>query len=218
MSELPFTVEEFFQVFAAYNQAVWPTPLVLVLGAVGVLALLRWPPPWADRAIAGYLAVLWAWTGIAYHLLHFTAINGAAYVFAGLFVVQAVLFGWLAVAGTVTFDVRLDARGVVGGFLVAYALLLYPVALQATGHGYPAMPTFGAPCPVVIFTFGMLLLTRGRVPGWLLVIPFAWGLVGASAVLALGVLPDAMLTVSALAATPMILRRNRASAGSGKAA
>lgn len=218
MSELPFTVEEFFQVFAAYNQAVWPVPLVLVLGAVGVLALLRWAPPWADRAIAGFLAVLWAWTGIAYHLVHFTEINRAAYVFGGLFVVQALLFGWAAVGERLAFGARLGLYPAVGGFLVAYALLLYPLALELTGHGYPAIPTFGAPCPVVIFTFGMLLLVRGRVPAWLLVIPFAWGLVGASAVLGLGVLPDAVLTLAALAATPMILVRNRASVGSATAA
>ena len=41
-----------------------------------------------------------------------------------------------------------------------------------SGHVYPAAPMFGVtPCPLVIFTFGMLLLSRERAPWPLLVIP-----------------------------------------------
>jgi hypothetical protein len=212
MSRLPFTVEQFFGVFASYNTAVWPAQVVLMAAAVGALVLLfvkgdRW-----DRTITGFLAVLWAWTGIAYHVAYFSSINGGAYLFGALFVVQGALFAWMAAAGRLSFAARLDAYTMVGGLMILYALLIYPLLGRATGHLYPATPTFGAPCPSVIFTFGLLLFARGRVPGWLLVIPVAWGVVGLSAVMGLGVLQDIGLFLSAVVATPMILVRNRRAA------
>jgi hypothetical protein len=60
-----------------------------------------------------------------------------------------------------------------------------------------ASPTFGAPCPVVIYTFGMLLLAR-RVPFWLLIIPTLWAIIGTSAVIAFGVVQDIGLVISAV--------------------
>jgi uncharacterized protein DUF6064 len=49
---------------------------------------------------------------------------------------------------------------------------------MATGHRYPEMPMFGVtPCPVTIFTFGLLLLTVRPVPRSLFVIPFVWSAV-----------------------------------------
>ncbi|MEJ2678443.1 MAG: DUF6064 family protein [Gemmatimonadota bacterium] len=212
MFRLPFTADEFFGVFASYNNAVWPAQIVLTAAAVAALVLIFLKGDRSDRAITGFLAVLWAWTGIAYHLAYFSSINRGAYLFGALFVVQAALFGWMAVRDRLSFAGRLDAFTVVGGLLILYALLVYPLLGRATGHLYPATPTFGAPCPSVILTFGLLLFARGRVPGWLLVIPFVWGIVGLSAVAGLGVLQDIGLFVSAVVATPMILVRNRRAA------
>ncbi|MEJ2186708.1 MAG: DUF6064 family protein [Gemmatimonadota bacterium] len=209
MSRLPFTVDQFFGVFAAYNDAVWPAQIVLTAAAVAALVLLFLKGDRSDRAITGFLAVLWAWTGIAYHLAYFSSINRGAYLFGALFVVEAALLAWLAVAGRLSFAARLDAYTVVGGLMILYALVIYPLLGRATGHLYPATPTFGAPCPSVIFTFGLLLFAWGRVPGWLLIIPFVWGVVGLSAVAGLGVLQDIGLFVSAVIAAPMILVRNR---------
>lgn len=62
-----------------------------------------------------------------------------------------------------------------------------------------------APCPTTIFTFGLLLLTRGPVPLRLLVIPLLWALVGASAALHLGVREDLGLVVTGLVATALLL-------------
>ena len=64
----PFTPQQFIEVFVRYNEAVWPAQLALNGVALAVLALLFAPP---GRAIAALLAVLWAWTGIAYHFLFF---------------------------------------------------------------------------------------------------------------------------------------------------
>ena len=79
----------------------------------------------------------------------------------------------------------------------AYAAILYPLIGMMTGHRYPAMPMFGVtPCPVTIFTFGMLLATVPPISLWLLAIPFVWSLIGGSAAILLHVPQDWFLLVS----------------------
>lgn len=74
---------------------------------------------------------------------------------------------------------------------------------------YPGMPMFGiTPCPVTIFTFGLLLLTTARVAWWIFVIPFVWSVIGGSAALLLGVPQDWLLLVSGVA-IPLIVVRDR---------
>jgi hypothetical protein len=77
------------------------------------------------------------------------------------------------------------------------------------GHVYPHSPTFGAPCPTVIFTFGLLLWTDKKLPKYLLGIPLLWSLLGISAAVQWGVLEDVMLLISGLAATAMIVYRDK---------
>jgi hypothetical protein len=73
------------------------------------------------------------------------------------------------------------------------------------------MPMFGiTPCPLTIFTFGMLMLTNAPVPRRLLVIPVAWSLIGGSAAFLLDVPQDWLLLFSGLAAVPIVLAGRRA--------
>ncbi len=207
MISVPFTADEFFRVFEAYNRSVWPAQLLLLAAA---LAALSGPLRRArrDRWVPAILGGLWLWAGVAYHILHFSAINGAAVVFGALFVVQgALLLVWGVVKGGMSFPAErgVDGRVLAGWLIVAYALLVYPVLSWATEHPWMASPTFGAPCPTVIYTFGMLLLV-GSVPWWILVVPVAWAIVGSSAVFALGVVQDAGLLVSALVCLAFVVR------------
>jgi hypothetical protein len=72
---LPFTTAQFFALFASYNTAIWPAQAVAyALGAVALVVALRGGAR-AGRVVAAALAAMWLWTGAAYHLLHFTAIN-----------------------------------------------------------------------------------------------------------------------------------------------
>ena len=110
------------------------------------------------------------------------------------------------------FALVMDARTAAAAAMLAYALAIYPVLVAADGHAYMASPTFGTPCPVVIYTFGLLLLIR-TVPAWLLVIPALWSIIGSTAMFAFGVLPDAGLFVSGLVSVVfMFLDRRRTSA------
>ena len=98
---------------------------------------------------------------------------------------------------------------VVGGLAVLYAMLVYPLLGIVFGHSFPYAPMFGvAPCPMVIFTFGLLLWTRPRVPRYLLAIPFLWSLLGFSAALSLGIREDFGLLVAGLLGTAIVLWRD----------
>ena len=212
---LPFTLEQFVAVFVSYNNAIWPVQIVAyLLGGISV-ALLFSKPRNADRVIAGVLALMWLWTGFGYFGLWFSAISRAAYLFAVLFILQA---GYLIHTGVhghrIRFGLRPGTAAWVGAGFITYAVIFYPLIGVVTGHGYPEMPMFGVtPCPVTIFTFGLLLLTLRPVPRWLLVIPFAWSLIGGSAAILLQVPQDWLLLVSGGLAVPLIVFRNRAVQG-----
>ena len=203
---LPFTPAQFFAVFEAYNVAIWPAQIVAYgLAIVAVAALIR-PAAAADRIVCTILAVMWIFTGVAYHWLHFAAINRAAVVFGLAFVAQGAAF---LAAGVVRnqlrFAVGRTVRAAVGAAFILYATVLYPMLGAAFGHAYPGAPTFGVtPCPLTIFTFGCLLLARIPVRWWVLAIPVLWSLVGGSAAFLLGVPQDWMLPASAAATVALL--------------
>ena len=189
---MPFTIEQFFEVFARYNQAIFPWQVIAVLAGVMAVALL-----WRDtrQATAGVLLVLaamWLVNGIGYHWLHFAPINPIARLFAVTFLAEALLLVWAALARP---DLRLrpggDLVSILGLGCIGFAILVYPALGWLAGHRYPAMPMFGvAPCPTTIFTIGVLLQGPWREVRWFLVIPGLWAAVGGSASVLLGVPQD----------------------------
>jgi hypothetical protein len=74
------------------------------------------------------------------------------------------------------------------------------------------MPAFGiAPCPLAIFTFGLLLLAAPRAPLHLLVIPLIWAAVGGSAAWLLDMPQDMALPIAAVLAAALAFRKSRLS-------
>jgi hypothetical protein len=208
---LPFTPEQFLAVFVSYNSAIWPIQIAAyLLGGVAV-ALLFLKLREGDRVIASILAVMWLWTGFGYHGLAFSVINKVAYLFAALFIVQGCYLLYVGVyRSQISFGLRHDLATGIGAAFVAYAVIVYPLISVATGHHYPEMPMFGVtPCPVTIFTFGLLLLTVRPVPRWLFIIPFVWSLIGGSAAILLHVPQDWLLLISGCIAVPLIIFRDR---------
>ncbi|MCW5899526.1 MAG: hypothetical protein KIT10_09680 [Flavobacteriales bacterium] len=204
--DLPFTPEQFFDVFARYNTAVWPAQVLWNLLALVAIALVfrRGTGP----VIATILAALWLWMGIAYHWAFFAGINKVAYGFGALFVVQGLLF---LVHGArrrrLSFARPNGVRGIAGGLLMTYGLLVYPLLGHSLGHTYPQAPTFGLPCPTTIFTLGLLLWTTSAPRWWLLLIPLLWSLIGTMAAFKLGVREDIGLLVAGIAFVGLGFRR-----------
>ena len=208
--DLPFTVEEFLGVFVRYNETVWPMQIVLNAIAIGATAMVLRRRPYSDRAIAAILGFLWLWMGIVYHVVFFSAINPAAYLFGVLCAGEAgALFVYGVLRTTLSFRLRPTVRGVLGAALVVYALVGYPLLGQFLGHDYPRSPTFGLPCPTTIFTFGMLLWAERSVPFLVVVPAFLWAVVGTVAAVTLTMTEDLGLGVAGLVASLAILVDNR---------
>ena len=196
---LPFTRDQFLALFAAYNEAVAPLQLLLLAAGICAVVLALRPTQWSDRVVGGVLAGLWLWMAVEYHWRFFRSINPAATLFAAAFLVEAGLLGEFAVHRRLRFRGKAAASGRWGGWalaLVIYALALYPAVGWALGHRYPSAPTFGVPCPTTIVTLGLLAWSEERPPLVLMVIPWAWTLVGTAAVLQLGMREDLGLLVA----------------------
>lgn len=195
---MPFTRDQFLDVFGAYNTTLWPAVVALwVLSLIAVAATAARPRRAADRRFSLFLALLWAWSAIAYHAVYFTRINPAAWLFAALFLAQAGLFLWLgAVRGTFRMPANLAPRHLAAGALIAYAFA-YPFVVMADGFAPPRAPTFGVPCPTVILTIGLLMLAE-RPPLTLAIVPVLWAVVASSAAFQFGVHADLVLPLSIL--------------------
>jgi Family of unknown function (DUF6064) len=198
---LPFTQEQFFEVFAAYNMEIWPAAIAAYPIALLALALAWRGTSLANRWVPAILALMWGWVGFVYHGIFFSRINPIADVFAAAFIVQALLFALHAVSGRgLEFNATPRLRLMAAAALAFYAMVAYPLIGALAGERYPAMPLFGvAPCPLLIFTFA-LLLAASRARWWLWVVPLAWALVGGSASLLLGVRQDWALPLAAIIA------------------
>ena len=205
---LPFSIDQFLDVFRLYNEAVWPAQTILVILAVS--AVLAAYSQRFTRAPAGILALLWLWMGAVYHFGFFRSINPAATLFAALFIIQAGVFAWYAfVRRTLAFERPRDRVHLAGLALMVFALLGYPLAGWFAGHQYPATPTFGLPCPTTIFTFGLLLLARRPLPRAVFVIPVLWSIIATTATVQLGMVEDFTLLPAAVIAAGLAFRRAR---------
>lgn len=194
---IPFTVEQFFGVFRAYNLAVWPAQVALLALAIVAVVLVAVSRRWSGAGVSCILAFLWAWMALAYHLAFFSSINPLAYAFAALSLVGASVFFWQGVVRRqLQFKLNSGARAITGLCLIAFALAGYPMWSYYAGHRYPALPTFGLPCPTTIFTIGMLAFLVRPYPRSHFVIPVLWCLVGSQAAFMFNVPQDLGLVVA----------------------
>lgn len=193
---LPFSRAEFFAVFARYNEAVWPAQFALCALAVVAVVLSQRRSYRASRGAFVILAVLWLWMGVVYHAGFFAEVNPAAFIFAGVFIVEALLLLQLSTRKNVMFAPHNNAPGWAGALLVALGLIIYPMLSVAAGHVYPGQPTFGLPCPTTIFTVGVLVWALPTVPRRVFVIPMLWSLVGTVGAFQLSVPEDLSLLLT----------------------
>jgi hypothetical protein len=197
--KIPFTIEQFFEIFARYNQGVWPMQIILNILAITIIILLFRTPHNSSRLIAAVLSFLWAWMAIAYHFAFFTAINPAAWFFGAFFLAGAIWFAWIGVLkNKLQFRLHGGIRAWLGGLLIVFSLIIYPLLGYLFGHRYPASPTFGLPCPTTIFTLGILLFAVVPFPRSAFAVPVVWSAIGSFAALQLKVPQDYGLLMAGL--------------------
>ena len=199
--KIPFTTEQFFEVIEGYNSTFFPVQLLFILLAIAAVILLHSQYNWKSRFIGGFLGILWLWTGIAYHLLFFTGINKAAFVFGGLFVVQGLFFLLESLTWKrLEFEFPGRTMHYVGYSFLVIAIFIYPILIYFLKDSLRTTITLGLPCPSTILTFGFLMLTTQKFRKYLLIIPVLWTIVGTSAAFNFGVYPDYLMALSALVA------------------
>jgi hypothetical protein len=185
--------------FAAYNASIWPMPVIsYVLGALALVAFLK-PELKLVRGAWFALGFLWLWTGASYFYMVLGGHVAPLRIFGFLFLVEGGMLAGFAVNEVLSPRRVPQAQRLLGGLLVAFSAVIYPLIGAASGHVYPAAPSFGiTPCPLVIFTLGLLLLSPVRFPLWFYAVPTIWSIVGGSAAFLLGVPQDLMLPIAAL--------------------
>lgn len=203
---MPFTIKQFLEVFANYNQAIYPMQLVLLaIGFAGILFAVK-TNKHSNKLVALILTTLWLWAGIVYQIMFFSEVNNMAYLFGVLFIIQSAIFFYAGVMQkSLSFRFQINKNGFTGILLLIYALLFYPLLGAYFGHTYPYSPTFGVPCPTTIYTFGLLLWTNKKLPIYVLAIPFLWTLIGFSAAILFGVSEDIGLLVAGIVGTFLLV-------------
>lgn len=204
---IPFSVEQFYGVFTAYNNAVWPLQLpLLLLGLLAIVLVIR-QRSYSGAAVSAILTVLWVWQALAYHLAFFTVINPLAYVFAAVFMAGAAAFFWQGVSRRrLNFKLTPGWRKWAGLSLIFFALAGYPAWTYLAGHRYPAFPTFGLPCPSTLFTIGLLAFLVKPYPRSVLVVPVLWCFVGSQAGFVFDVPADLGLIVAGVFGIGLLIR------------
>ncbi|MBE9473513.1 MAG: hypothetical protein IMY85_01385 [Chloroflexi bacterium] len=192
------TGEQLLEVFAAYNQQIWPMPVVVYLLGISGLFLAVRKTAYSSRVIPAILAFFWLWVALMFWLPSGLQGFSPGYIFAALFLIQGVLFLVYALKPKLFFGFKKDAYSFAGIVFALYALVGYPLFSALLGHIYPRTPIFGlTPCPVIAYTFGLLLLTERKVPKVTLIIPFFYALSGFLWI-SIGMVEDIGMLVSGL--------------------
>ncbi len=208
--DLPFSLTDFLNLFKEYNQSVFPLQVVFYFIAFLCVYILFTGIKNLNRKVSIVLSFFWLWMGIVYHIIFFSGINKAAYIFGGLFILQGMMFaGCGLIRKKLSFEYTKSAANNAGIVLIAYALIIYPVLGTFLGHAYPYSPTFGLPCPTTIFTFGILLFANKKMPMHLLIIPLLWSAIGFTAAFTLTIYEDVGLIVAGVTALVLLISSHR---------
>jgi hypothetical protein len=205
---ISLTADNLLGVFETYNEAIWPMQVAAyMLGALAVvLAVLK--TGYSARVIAAILAFFWLFTGIGFFMLAMTPIFTPAYLFGGLFVVQAGIFLAEIFRPRLSFGLGTGWSPLIGLLFIAFSVFGYPLVGLLVDHRYPRSPPFGlTPCPLVVFTLGLLLLATSRAPRRMFVIPLLCAIAGVIPA-AIGMVEDVVMVVAGVVGTALVLARN----------
>ncbi len=206
-----FTLERFLNYASRYNLDLYPVQyLMLGLGLIAILTVF-FRTEHSSRFISAILAVFYGWNGIQFYMIYFKDFMPIPFVFAILFIIQALIF---ILEGTIrnriSFQFKADLYGLTGALLLFYALFGYQALEYLLGRGYPEILSFGMfPCPTVIFSLGILLWTGKKFPPYILIFPIINALSGFIPVFMIGIIEDIGLIISGLLALFLLSRRDK---------
>jgi hypothetical protein len=207
--KLPFTKDQFMDVFEKYNTAIFPMQIIFFLAACIMLFFVFRKSERLNKIIGYILGGIWIWMGIVYHILFFSSINKAAYMFGAAFIVQGILFCILAFRNKLSFEFKNSVTNRISLFIILFGLIFYPFIGYVLGNSLVRTISFGLPCPTTIFTFGLLGLQTGNIKKRFMIIPLVWSFIGFFAAVLLGVYQDVAMPIAALYVFVVCYRSNR---------
>ena len=206
----PFTTEQFMEVMGAYNLGIYPLQIIILLLGILALGLAHTNSIIKNNMVGMITGFLWLWMGAVYSFQYFSGINTAAPLFGSVFILQGLMILWETFkTGRLEIHMSRDLRGYTGEFLMIFGILLYPFIGYLTGTPVSNTISLGLPCPTTIFTFGIFLLSSGKFPKYLLIIPLLWALTGTTAAIKFCVVQDFMLIISGTLASFFLLSRRK---------
>lgn len=195
---LLFSPRVYWRMFELHNAALWPLHVVMLGAGLAIVLLIAWRPKAWTRWVALILALLWIFVGWSFLWHRYSTINWAAVNIAPAFFIEGVLLVAAFLLDALVFDHRRPADWI--AFLIlGFALVGQPLLAPLQGRGWASSEVFGiAPDPTVMATLGILLLVRGRLLPWLLLIPVLWCLLSGMILQTMGE-PQAWAPYAALA-------------------
>jgi hypothetical protein len=203
-----FSIEQLLTIFEHHNQTFWLIHILAYVLGIIVLVLLFRKSDTRNKIINNTLAIFWLWTGVVFFILYFGQIYKPAYIFGALFIIQALLFTLPRLRSNLSYHYAKDIYSIIGIIFILYAMIGYPLVGLLVNHIYPATPAFTlAPCPLVIFTFGVFLNTE-KTPKLYLVIPLFWAISGFIPI-SIGMVEDIGLIVAGIVGTILLFVRDK---------
>ena len=206
----PITTEQYSSIFEKYNHAIFPGQIILLLLSILALIAIGSKFKQKDKVVAGILGVIWIWTGIGYHWAFFSHINILALGYGVVFILQGLFLVWEGVIlYNLKFVFRMTVQAFLGCFFILYSLIIYPVVGYLIEPNVSLIISVGLPSPVIILTFGFLLLCDKKFSKYLLIVPSLWAVIGIGGIIKPGVYQDSMMLIAAIIADVMILRSKK---------
>jgi hypothetical protein len=206
---LSFSLKEFLMVLENYNLSIWPLQIVAYLFGITVLFCSIKRIKHSNKIILAILSFYWFWNGIVFCLIFWAPTYKFAYLFGAFFIIQGFLFLSGIFKANISINIHSNLHSIIGILFLVYAMAGYQLFGYFLGHVYPKFFSFGlVPCPTVIFTFGLFLITDKKFPKYYLIIPFIVAMGGCLATYR-GILEDIGLIIAGLLGTIMIVQRDR---------
>lgn len=160
---LLFSPEIFARLIASYNAEFWPAHIVFGIIGAALIGLVCFPSWFQGRAVALLLIISWLWTGYIFHFERLSAINWIAYVYAFIFLMQVLRLSWIGLKrDELRFSLKATLSDSFGFIVLLYAIIVYPL-ITVYQSGLLQIEMFGLlPIPVLIATFGIILMSEEK--------------------------------------------------------
>lgn len=207
---IPFTKEQFLEVFERYNSAVFPVQILIFVLGLAALFLIILRAGRKSQFIGGYLGLMWIWAGLAYHIALFSQINTAAFFFGAAYILQGlfILYESLLLK-RLKFVFENSAINYTGYFFILFGLIIYPLISLIMIDDPLRLISPGLPCPTTIMTFGFFMVAGRTLRRYLLIIPSLWAVTGLFAAVNFSIYQDYAMIVAALLANVFLLRKRK---------